>query len=188
MDFRPSSSNFEKIWKEKYNDPVPILQPQIDLVIKNETENTLDAIEIKFFKRKNTGSGFKYPYYFGLGQAIAYLRLGFNHVALWHVFDNIPRSQFAEYGTRVWDFIYELLIPVHFTICIFNEKDGSIRPKRNNDPKDKTLADDLSKLGSGMGWRDKINPNFVNHYLERSEITKKIRAVIDETNPIKSMT
>lgn len=165
-----ANTNFEGIWNEKYPNESPILQPEIDLVAKNNY--SLNAIEVKYFKVEE-GNKFNYSYYEGIDQAIAYLRFGFDFVALWHVFDDIPLSQFKEYGWRTWNFLRELTIPIDFTYFIFNNSDNSIKGVKTNDPRDETLLPDLSEGPPILAWR---HPN---PYLLTIE-GKKIRSVIND--------
>lgn len=164
-----ANTNFESIWNENYSDETPILQPEIDLVIKNEY--SLNAIEVKYFKIDKCIK-FSYSFYKGIDQAIAYLRFGFDFVALWHVFDDIPLSQFKEYGWRTWNFLRELKIPIDFTYFIFNRSDNSIKGVKTNDPRDETLLGDLERGPPILAWR---HPN---PYLLTLE-GKMIRSVIN---------
>jgi len=170
-----SNTNFDIIWKRKFNEKLPVLQPEIDIVVKDEF--SINAIEVKYFKEEN--KKFNYPYYKGIDQAIAYLRFGFDHVALWHIFDKIPLEQFKDYGWRTWDFLRELNLPLGFTYYLFDKNDNSLKAKQNNDPNDDKLLPDLSKLSKHIAWR------LPNPYLLTIE-GKKIRSVINEIDVLKS--
>lgn len=126
-----------KKWDQQHGLPQPLFQPQIDVVLKGEdkytinhlkkkkinsstfeNENLIRAIEVKRFTDKN-----RYSYYKGLDQAIAYLRFGFDAVALWHVFDEEVIKKNLEYAYRTWSFINELSLPLDFTPLILDGND-----------------------------------------------------------------
>jgi hypothetical protein len=86
---------------------IPILQPEIDLVLKTNHGN-LNAIEVKFLNR--TTNGYNLPYYWGIGQALALQRFGFDHVGLWlFVGQNITEKDLHKYGAEAWTFIRQEL-------------------------------------------------------------------------------
>ncbi len=166
-----ANSRFTEIWCERYSCTPPLTQPEIDLLIKNESQ--LYAVEIKYFTPTRGNKRFNYSYYKGIDQAIAYLRFGFDHVALWHIFnDNVPRDQFRDWGWRAWNFLRELRLPIDFTYFILNEESNSISVILTNSPKDMTLLPDLEEGPPVLAWR------YPNPY-KNVEEGKKIRCIIE---------
>jgi len=100
--------------KELYGGLAPRLQPEIDLIFKNDDD--VRAVEIKCFYLRTNNSLSK-SYYEGIDQALALLMYGFNKVALWHIFDqNISPRQFMTSGSTAQGFIRnQLKLPIDFT-------------------------------------------------------------------------
>lgn len=91
------SPMLKKKWNEIYlprnitRELTPPLQPEIDIILCKG--NQLNAIEIKYFEMK--GNSLNRSFYEGIEQALALLRWGFNHVALWQLFeDSMPQQNF----------------------------------------------------------------------------------------------
>ncbi|HOI70104.1 MAG TPA: hypothetical protein PLN41_10190 [Methanothrix sp.] len=167
-----ANTRFTEIWRDLYSCTPPLTQPEIDLLIKNDSQ--LNATEIKYFKPTASKRGFNNSYYKGIDQAIAYLRFGFDHVALWHIFnDNVPCDQFRDWGWRSWNFLRELRLPIDFTYFILNEETNSIRAIKTNNPGDATLLPDLEEGKPVLAWR---HPN---PYKQVDE-GKNIRSIIEK--------
>ncbi len=164
----PPYKRMKQAWQQKFGRPQPLFQPQIDIVLKGadiytlnhlrrqdinfntfENENLIRAIEVKRFTVKN-----RYPYYKGLDQAIAYLRFGFDAVALWHVFDEEVINYNIEYAYRSWEFIREMALPLEFTTLILEDNNlypVNIVPK-NNKPELKILPE-IGTQNFQLMWR-----------------------------------
>ena len=82
-----------------------------------ENEELIKAIEVKRFRSKQ-----RYSYYKGLDQAIAYLKFGFDLVALWHIYDKELIEKNIEYAYKTWQFIKELNMPLNFTTLILESE------------------------------------------------------------------
>jgi len=97
-----SSSKFREASKIAFG-YIPILQPEFDLIIKTKT-GQLNAIEIKYLRKPK--NGYNIPYYFGIGQALALSRFGFDHVGLWLFVDgDLNMNAINKYGAEAWHFI-----------------------------------------------------------------------------------
>lgn len=166
-----ANTRFSSSWSERFSGEPPLTQPEIDIIIKKD--NKLDAIEIKYFRPTNNNNRFRNSYYEGIDQAIAYLRFGFDHVALWHVFnDVVPISQFRDWGWRSWNFLRELNLPIDFTYYKLNQETNSLRAVRTNQPGDGTLLRDLEEGPPELAW------NYPNPYRNTDE-GRKIRSTIE---------
>lgn len=81
----------------------PILQPEIDLILQTH-DNKLNAIEVKYLTRKK--AQYNFSYYFGIGQALALKRYGFDHVGLWLLIDqDVDEEETNRYGSAAWSLI-----------------------------------------------------------------------------------
>jgi hypothetical protein len=167
-----ANTRFADIWHNRFLCTPPLTQPEIDLLIKNDSR--LDAIEIKYFRPTMSNNRFRNSYYIGIDQALAYLRFGFDHVALWHIFnDKVPLSQFRDWGWRSWNFLRELRLPIDFTYFILNEETNSLKAIQTNSPGDTTLLSDLEAGPPVLAWR---HPNPYKMVDEG----KTIRSIIEE--------
>jgi hypothetical protein len=108
-----SSSRFTSAIKARLG-YVPILQPEIDLCMRLD-DGRLVAVEAKLFK--GTGPTFATPFYQGIGQALALHRYGFDHCALWFLFeDGAQELATNRYGAEAWAFVRnDLCLPLDFT-------------------------------------------------------------------------
>jgi len=108
------SRKIDSILKNLYGGVAPPLQPDIDLLFRNNED--IRAVEVKVFSI--TGKGrLSRSYYEGIDQALALLMLGFNKVALWHIFDqDVGIKWFGRYGSSLQLFVREQLkLPIDFT-------------------------------------------------------------------------
>ena len=80
-----ASNRFYPDWEKWHGQPVPSAQPQIDLLLVDNSLWLL-AAELKYFRRTRRGE-ICCPFYAGLDEALALLRFGFKIVSLWHFFD-----------------------------------------------------------------------------------------------------
>lgn len=117
-----------KQWHETYGRPlsvstslIPPLQPEIDMILCKG--DTMIAVELKYFKRR--GGGLNHSFYEGIGQALALLRWGFDHVALWQLFEEtITPQELWFYGGWTWAFLHGkpenggLDLPLEFTFML----------------------------------------------------------------------
>ena len=122
------AAKLKKLWHEMYGRAlgvpltlVPPLQPEIDLIFCEGSE--LTAVELKHFRRK--GRGLNHSFYEGIGQALALLRWGFDHVALWQLYDeDISKEELWFYGGWTWIFLHAkpedggLNLPIEFTFYV----------------------------------------------------------------------
>ena len=94
---------------------LPPAQPQIDLLIVDRL--TLLGIELKYF-RMTKGRGkerINYPFYKGIEEALALLRLGFHYVSLWQCFDReLPLDIISRYNLTTSSFIRALELPINY--------------------------------------------------------------------------
>jgi hypothetical protein len=109
-----SSSNKFKDYIEKELGYIPILQPEFDMVFET-FEGNLNAIEVKYLNKKN--NGYNIPYYFGIGQALALQRFGFDHVGLWLIVgDDVDTKKLHTYGSEAWSYIRdEIDLKIEYT-------------------------------------------------------------------------
>ncbi|MBK7336106.1 MAG: hypothetical protein IPJ00_08015 [Saprospirales bacterium] len=117
-----ASPNFKKYIRSQLGF-IPILQPEFDLVFRT-IDNKLNAIEVKYLN--STTKGYNLPYYFGIGQALALQRFGFDHVGLWLlVGQNISDTDINKYGAEAWTFIRkELKLNLEYSyIRVLNDGD-----------------------------------------------------------------
>lgn len=126
------AKSLKEKWFEIYGKPlnvgsklVPPLQPEIDMIFCKGT--SIMAIELKYFRRK--GKGLNHSFYEGIGQALALLRWGFDHVALWQLFEypSINPDELWFYGGWTWNFLRAtperggLTLPIEFTFMLVSE-------------------------------------------------------------------
>jgi hypothetical protein len=128
------ASKLKKLWHEMYGRPlnvpislVPPLQPEIDMILCKGNE--LTAVELKYFRRK--GRGLNHSFYEGIEQTLALLRWGFDHVALWQLFEEkITKEELWFYGVWTWNFLHAkpeqlgLNLPIEFTFYIVQKVDN----------------------------------------------------------------
>lgn len=97
------------------------------------------AVELKYFKRK--GGGLNHSFYEGIEQALALLRWGFDHVALWQLFEeDISKDELWFYGGWTWAFLHDkperggLGLPIEFTFMMIrrSEKGYNFHPIQPN--------------------------------------------------------
>jgi hypothetical protein len=123
------AKSLKEKWFEIYGKPlkvdpslIPPLQPEIDMILCKG--KTMMAIELKYFRRK--GRGLNHSFYEGIEQALALLRWGFDHVALWQLFEypSISKDELWFYGGWTWNFLHAppehggLNLPVEFTFML----------------------------------------------------------------------
>jgi hypothetical protein len=107
-----SSKVYSKL-KKAYGGLSPPLQPDVDILFRKGDD--IRAVEVKVF-HLNAKNRLSRSYYEGMDQALALLSLGFNRVALWHIFDNdIGLVKLARYGSYAQLFTRELGLPMDFT-------------------------------------------------------------------------
>lgn len=125
----------KKQWHDNYGRPlrvptslIPPLQPEIDMILCED--NTMTAVELKYFRRK--GRGLNHSFYEGIEQTLALLRWGFDHVALWQLFEeSISAEELWFYGGWTWRFLRAepkdggLNLPIEFTfMLLMKSKNG----------------------------------------------------------------
>ena len=79
------SRRFKRFWEGWEKSLATPSQPEIDLLVITHSRD-LFAIEVKYYKLNKRG-GINYPYYSGIGEAMALLQLGMDYVGLWQFFD-----------------------------------------------------------------------------------------------------
>jgi len=117
---KPSASPKIRKYLEKELGYVPILQPEIDILLRDKS-GKLFGIEAKLFRGEIT---YSLPYYEGLGQAIALHKYGFDYAALYIFFlSDTNINSMNRYGAEIWTFIRnDLCLPLDFTYFHVNEK------------------------------------------------------------------
>lgn len=130
--------SLKKKWYEMYGRPlkvdptlIPPLQPEIDMILCKG--KTMTAIELKYFRRRKEGKGLNHSFYEGIEQTLALLRWGFDHVALWQLFEYpaISKDELWFYGGWTWAFLHDipknggLSLPIEFTFMLVQKKDGN---------------------------------------------------------------
>jgi len=80
-----ASHRFYPYWQKWFGELMPIAQPQIDMLLVDGRHQLL-AVELKYIRLDKKGQ-VNYPFYEGIGEALALLRFGFECVSLWHCFD-----------------------------------------------------------------------------------------------------
>lgn len=184
------AKTLKKKWYEAYGKPlrieptlIPPLQPEIDMILcKGET---MIAVELKYFRRR--GRGLDHSFYEGIEQTLALLRWGFDHVALWQLFEypSINKDELWFYGGWTWNFVHApheyggLKLPIEFTFMLvrstnqgydFNPVqperiDGSIRLKVLHPPYDPKF---------------RISAPHPNLLLDRCPEVKRLRSMLQE--------
>lgn len=117
------SPRLKKKWNEIYarnivRELTPPLQPEIDMILCKEDK--MIAVEIKYFEIK--GNSLSRSFYEGIEQTLALLRWGFDHVALWQLFEeSIAAEELFFYGGWTWSFVHAppvrggIGLPIEFT-------------------------------------------------------------------------
>jgi hypothetical protein len=119
-----SSKVYSKL-KRVYGGLSPPLQPDVDILFRKGDD--IRAVEVKMF-HLNAKSRLSRSYYEGIDQALALLTLGFNRVALWHIFDrDIGLNKFASHGSYAQLFTRELRLPIDFTAMYLVKDKGDYR-------------------------------------------------------------
>jgi len=119
---KPSSSSKCRNYLKIKLPHIPILQPEIDLILESH-DGQLYAAEVKLFKTEEVN--FNLPFYLGLGQALALHRYGFDKASLFHLFlgKNLP-ARINIYGPEIWAFIRnDLCIPLDYSYIWVEEKE-----------------------------------------------------------------
>ncbi|HLE74513.1 MAG TPA: hypothetical protein VI864_00495 [Candidatus Bathyarchaeia archaeon] len=121
-----------KKWHDIYGRPlsvdqslIPPLQPEIDMILCEG--KTMTAVELKYFRKK--GGGLSLPFYAGIEQTLALLRWGFDHAALWQLFEeSISAQELWFYGGWTWRFLHAephaggIMLPVEFTFMLVKKE------------------------------------------------------------------
>lgn len=120
-----SSQRFRDLVEEKLGS-IPMLQPEFDMVFETY-DGKLNAVEVKYLNYK--GKGYNLPYYHGIGQALALMRFGFDHVGLWLVVgSSIDEKTLNKYGREAWKFIREeLQVPLEYSYFRFNHYEDNLK-------------------------------------------------------------
>lgn len=118
------SRALKKLWNQLYgprthfHDINPPLQPEIDLILCGNQE--MIAVELKYFEPR--GRSLSQSFYEGVGQTLALLRWGFDHAALWQLYDKETSPEALwYYGGYTWQFLHGsheqggLMLPIEFT-------------------------------------------------------------------------
>jgi hypothetical protein len=119
------SKKFKEFWESNLDvQDIPLSQPEIDLIAIDKY-NTCRAIELKAIKKKK--ELISPSYYFGVGQALAYLAYGMDEVALWQCSDgkSMTDEEISDYYralTRLWTPIEHLLDVTYLKITIEKQK------------------------------------------------------------------
>lgn len=118
---KPSASRWFREETKRILGNIPILQPELDIVIKTN-DSKLNAIEVKYLTRLQ--KGFNLPFYEGIGQALALSRFGFDHVGLWlFVDERINHEMLNQYGAQSWYFVRnELKLPLEYSYFKVSKK------------------------------------------------------------------
>lgn len=134
---------WHKIYGRPLNVPtslIPPLQPEIDMILCEG--DIMIAVELKYFKRK--GRGLNHSFYEGMEQTLALLRWGFDHAALWQLFEeSITKEELWFYGGWTWRFVRDqpkgggLNLPIEFMFMLVIKGEGGydfrpIQPRRTN--------------------------------------------------------
>lgn len=98
---------------------VPILQPELDMILWRESETV--AVEAKVFTPTSMRS-----FYEGIGQALALHRFGFDYASLWLFFLDVNEDNLRR-GPTSWGFIRDQLeLPLDFTYFRVETTDGDL--------------------------------------------------------------
>jgi len=119
---------------------IPPLQPEIDMILCKEDEMT--AVEIKYFEMR--GNSLSRSFYEGIEQTLALLRWGFDHVALWQLFEeSVGAEELYFYGVWTWGFLHAppegggIGLPIEFTMMQVREHENRydfhpVQPETDN--------------------------------------------------------
>ena len=181
-------SKLKTLWYEMYGRTlgvpltlVPPLQPEIDLILVKENE--LIAVELKHFRRK--GRGLNHSFYEGIEQSLALLRWGFDHVALWQLFDeDISKEELWFYGGWTWIFLHAkpeeggLNLPIDFTFYVVQRvEDGYDFRPINAIPKGGKI--ELVYALPPYHPNFHMHAKYTNPLLVRADVRKLREAMID---------
>jgi hypothetical protein len=114
VNVNPASHKFYPYWKKWFGEFTPIAQPQIDLLLVDRGYQLL-AVELKYIRLDKKGQ-VNYPFYEGIGEALALLRFGFTRVSLWHCFDQeISLDMVRKYKDSTSSLINTLNLPINYS-------------------------------------------------------------------------
>jgi hypothetical protein len=113
------SASFMKTWVKIHGGTfAPPVQPDFDMIIF--WQNKIIGVEVKYFKHK--GKRIEISFYREIDQALSLLSWGFDHVGLWHIYDEISNVQeLWFYGIETWLYLLQdkekggLGLPLEFT-------------------------------------------------------------------------
>lgn len=151
---------------------VPLLQPELDMVLWSNDKSKLFAVEVKVLDPSVDG---KWPsFYAGIGQALALHRLGFDGVALWSLFlgDALgPRCMEAWWFVR-----HDLKLPLDFQAFDVEQV--------NDDPDNVNIYsvwyDDRQRGHRTLEMDDLQNVRFVyNNPIRDEQVPRAIREALD---------
>jgi len=122
-----------KLWNDLYgprtqfHEVAPPLQPEIDMILcKNDK---MIAAEIKYFEP--SGKSLSRSFYEGIGQTLALLKWGFDHAALWQMYETSTSPEALwYYGGYTWQFLVGppeqggLGLPIEFTFMLVERTNG----------------------------------------------------------------
>lgn len=94
---KPASSSKVRQCLKSVLGYVPILQPELDMILWRESETI--AVEVKVCTPSNMR-----PFYEGIGQALALHRFGFDYATLWLLFLDVSEAD-QRRGSTAWEFI-----------------------------------------------------------------------------------
>ena len=149
-----ASYNFYQHWKKWFGPIMPPAQPQIDMLLVDSRFQLL-TVELKYF-RAIKKARVNYPFYEGIGEALALLRFGFLCVSLWHCFDvEVPISIVSRYARDATNLINALNLPIEYRGILIDKSDDNVVFKRFSAVAGAIYAAEKSELPSCYG---KLNP------------------------------
>lgn len=123
---------FKSKWNEIHvnNQLVP---PPIQLspdIVYIDQHDKLVGIEVKKFKKKDQNEkSITRSFYDGIGQALVMLTWGYDHVGVWHIFeDTVDKEKRELYGT-IWEILHnQLNVPIEFTYMLYDSEKDQFKP------------------------------------------------------------
>jgi len=120
-----ASHRYVKYWDKWFGDEnlrTPVTQPEIDLLLVDKSYG-LKGMELKYFWLKKDGQ-FIRPFYSGLDEALALLRLGVDDTWLCHCYEpTIPEDRIYNYINEVRELLLGIpTLPINFIAITFDSK------------------------------------------------------------------
>ena len=181
---KPSASQHFKNDVKHRLGVLPVLQPEVDIIVRDNKTGKLNAIEVKLFRRKQRA--YSKPFYTGIGQALALLNYGFDHAALWYLFfEDDTKLVSKSYGPTAWYLIrHKLQLPLEYSF--FEVQTGGSSPtfrvmQRKNEHQGYSLGVNLVSFNFLITWK---HPNPLASSQDTNEIRQAVEHYLKSKKPL----